>query len=142
MNFKNLIRRSPSFCCAQKLQDKHHCTAIKSRRRKKAGPNAAPTQLQRSPAAPQPADMGSAARSHRTPPLLRTAPWFPEHSAAVGLLPCWEPRITLQHCRPAPLPATVPHVSIPNELQSLLMTLGEKTEGPKVEQREMIKGPY
>lgn len=29
-----------------------------------------------------------------------------------------------------------------DELQSLLMTLHEKTEGPKVEQREMIKGPY
>lgn len=29
-----------------------------------------------------------------------------------------------------------------DELQSLLMTLHEKAEGPKVEQREMIKGPY
>lgn len=59
--------------------------------------------------------------------------------------------------RPSPVPLLCPVASlhplafslqqcheffIPDELQSLLTTLHEKTEGPKVEQREMIKGPY
>lgn len=35
MNFKNLIKFSPSFHCVQKLRHKHQCGAIKSQRKNK-----------------------------------------------------------------------------------------------------------
>lgn len=64
-----------------------------------------------------------------------------------------EPPSPVPRLRPSPCPAAsrrpvafllqqCHEFFILDELQSLLMTLHEKTEGPKVEQKEMIKGPY